>query len=758
MAAALYRDTGAPLIGLIEDIRTGRVALPDIQRPFVWSSSKVRDLFDSMYRGYPVGTLMLWETGAEVGTRRIGVGESDRAPQLLIVDGQQRLTSLYAVLTGSLVLTKSFEEKRIKIAFNPLDEVFEVADAAIEKNPEFVPDITALWSDGYRTTARNFLKRLNTSRDVAFTETEEDEFDDRINRVHDLRDFRFQIIELSSASDEEQVAEIFVRTNSEGVALNQADFILTLMSVHWEKGRRELEAFSRAAVDPAIRGTTPKNPFMEPSPDQMLRVGVALAFRRARLQHVYSVLRGKDLDTGKVSTERRTEQFERLAAAQEKVLDLRNWHEFVKCLQTAGYRSRRMISSENAVLFSYALWLIGRIDFGIDLPTLRTVVARWFFMAHTTGRYTSSPESALEFDLGRISDLPEQDAASFVAELERLIATNFTNDYWEISLPNRLDTSAARSPVLFAYLAALNLLDAEALFSDVRVRDLLDPEVAAPRVIERHHLFPKKHLADLGVTGTRQRNAIANMAFLDWAENARISAQRPQDYWPVMTTGISSDRMGQQIYVHALPIGWEQLDYQTFLAKRRALIAQVIKDGFTSLRGRDISRLLTVDELIAAGENQTVEFKSSARHNAHTGESDDRLEQVIVKTVCGFLNAEGGTVFIGVADDGRPTGIDADLSTLRNKANVDGYELFLRQLLESGLSVPTAGTVRIAFERVNDVQVCAMTVAASGKPVFAKPLKAQGGTEASDFWVRMGNQTRQLHGDDMVHYQSQHWG
>src|SRR6188472_4027493 len=147
----LYRDTGYSLIHLIEDIKHGNIALPDIQRPFVWSSAKARDLFDSMYRGYPIGTLMLWETGAEVGTRRIGVGDSDRAPQLLIVDGQQRLTSLYAVLTGTRVLTKAFEEKRIRIAFNPDEETFEVTDAAIEKNPEYVADITALWSDGYRS-------------------------------------------------------------------------------------------------------------------------------------------------------------------------------------------------------------------------------------------------------------------------------------------------------------------------------------------------------------------------------------------------------------------------------------------------------------------------------------------------------------------------------------------------------------------------------------------------------------------------------
>lgn len=757
MSTTLYRDTGAPLIGLIEDIRTGRVALPDIQRPFVWPAKKVRDLFDSMYRGYPIGTLMLWETGAEVGTRQIGLDTSEKAPQLLIVDGQQRLTSLYAVLTGSLVLTKSFEEKRIKIAFNPVAETFEVADAAIEKNPEYVPDITSLWADGYRATARQYLKRLAETRDEPLTEAEEDELDDRINRVHDLRDFRFQIVELSASTDEEQVADIFVRTNSEGVPLNQADFILTLMSVHWEKGRRELEAFSRAASDPAITGTTPKNPFIEPSPDQMLRVAVALAFRRARLQHVYNILRGKDLDSGTVSAEHRTEQFGILAAAQDKVLDLGNWHEFIKCLQTAGFRSRKTISSDNALLFSYSLWLIGRIDFGIDLPTLRTVIARWFFMAHTTGRYTSSPESQLEFDLGRIADLAPGDGPAFIGALDRLVAANFTNDYWEISLPNRLDTSSPRSPALFAYLAALNLLDAEVLFSDVRVRALFDPQVNAPRAAERHHLFPKAFLAKSGVTGTRQTNAIANMAFLDWAENAKISDQDPLVYWPVMTDGLSAERLKRQTYVHALPIGWEQLDYPTFLEKRRILIAQVVRDGYATLQGDRPLDTVTSEDLVAAGESQTVEFKSSARWNLHTEQPDTKIEHVIVKTVCGFLNAEGGTLFIGVNDDGETVGLDTDLSTLGSKSNLDGYELFLRQLIETNLSVPTAATVRISFEPVNGGTVAVVRVSASGKPVFAKAAKGQG-SDGSEFWVRMGNQTRQLHGDDMVQYQSDHWG
>lgn len=755
-ATTLYRDTGAPLIGLIEDIRSGRLALPDIQRPFVWSSSKVRDLFDSMYRGFPIGTLMLWETGAEVGTRQIGLAKPTRVPQQLIVDGQQRLTSLYAVLTGSPVLTKAFEEKQIKIAFNPMHETFEVNDAAIERDPEFIPDVSALWADGYRATARQFLRRLAESRDEPLTEAEEDALDDHINRVHDLRDFRFQIIELSTSSDEEQVAEIFVRTNSEGVTLNQSDFILTLMSVHWEQGRRDLEAFSRNAVDRTVTGASPRNAFIDPSADQMLRVSVALAFRRARLQHVYSVLRGKDLDTGAVSAARRTEQFERLAAAQEKVLKLSNWHEYLKCLQSAGYRSRKMISSANALLFTYAIWLIGHIDFGLNQATLRSIVARWFFMAHTTGRYTSSPESALEFDLGRLVDLPAGDGDAFVAELDRLITANFTNDYWQISLPNRLDTSSARSPALFAYLAALNVLDAEVLFSDVRVRDLLDPDVTAPRAIERHHLFPKAFLKRQGISGTRQTNAIGNMAFLDWSENAGIRDQAPDDYWPTMTRSLGSERLRRQILDHALPVGWEQMDFAEFVERRRVLMARVIRRAFEGMGARGEYLEPTTQDRIRAGESQTVEFKSTARLNLHTGSPDPKLEHVIVKTACGFLNAEGGALFIGVADDGSVLGIDQDLATLGSKANADGYELFLRQLLETSLSTSTASTVRIGFDSLEGRLVCVVQVSASARPIFAKPPK--GGAEGSAFWVRIGNQTRQLHGDDMVQYQADHWG
>src|ERR1700722_11967434 len=236
MAMTLFKDTTYTVAGLIDDIRQGDVALPDIQRPFVWDGAKVRDLLDSMYKGFPVGFLLFWETGIESGARQIGVDAKQKGARLRIVDGQQRLTSLYTVITGAKIVRDDYSETRIRIAFRPSDATFAVADAAIDKDPEFISDISSLWIPGERRDiVRGFLRRLNDKREL--TEAETDQLDEAISRVHDLRDYPFKAVELASAVEEEQVAEIFVRINSEGVTLNQADFILTLMSVFWEKGR-----------------------------------------------------------------------------------------------------------------------------------------------------------------------------------------------------------------------------------------------------------------------------------------------------------------------------------------------------------------------------------------------------------------------------------------------------------------------------------------------------------------------------------------
>lgn len=585
MATTLFKDTTYSVVGLIEDIKQGEVALPDIQRPFVWGASKVRDLLDSMYKGFPVGYLLFWETGVEVGARQIGTVAKQRAPRLLIVDGQQRLTSLYAVITGSEIVKDDYSEGRIRIAFRPDDATFAVADAATDQDPEFIPDVSALWVPGRRkNVVRAYLERLGTKREL--DDAEKDRLDEAIDRVHDLRDYPFTAVELASSVEEEQVAEVFVRINSEGVILNQADFILTLMSVFWEKGRRQLEDFSRGCTVPTLSTASPFNWYIQPSPAQMLRVSVALAFRRAVLKHVYTILRGKDVATGRPDPDRRDAQFAILQHALDKVLDLTNWHEFLQCLERAGFRGSKMISSDSALLISYALWLLGRVDYGVPLDQLREVIARWFFMAHTTSRYTASFESRFEQDVARLADLKHGDAAGYIWILSKIIDDTLTADYWSITLPNELATSASKSPALLAYIAALNILDADALLSTAKVRTRLDPAITAKKGIERHHIFPKGYLrSELGITDNREINQIANMALVEWADNIAISDDAPEVYWPTQLAlkNLPAEVLSRQEYWHALPPRWQHMDYPTFLVARRRLMAQVVRDAYAKL-------------------------------------------------------------------------------------------------------------------------------------------------------------------------------
>ena len=753
----LFKDTTYSLQSLMENIRRGEIALPDIQRPFVWAPSKVRDLFDSMFKGFPVGYLLFWATDAEVGARRIGTEKKEAAPRLLVVDGQQRLTSLFAVMTGNPIVRKDFTEGRIRVAFRPSDARFEVTDAAIERDPEFVADITDLWRS-YRETTRRFFTTLKERREEPMTDAEEERLEAALDRVRDLQHYPFKAVELDATVGEELVAEVFVRINSEGVTLNQADFILTLMSVWWEEGRKELEAFSRAAKQPSANRPSPYNHFIAPQPDQLLRAAVGFAFRRGRLHHVYSLLRGKDLETGKLDPDRRETQFERLRDAQALVLNLTNWHDFLSCIARAGFRGARMISSENALLYTYSLWLIGKHDFRVAPHTLREVIARWFFMAHTTGRYTTSPESQIEADFLRLRDITTGDAAAFCGRLDREIGTVFTRDYWTISLPNRLATSGTKSPALMAYWASLNLLDAEVLFSQTRVSARLDPGVLAVRDLELHHLFAKKHLGTLGIVGAARTNQIANMAFVDWADNATMGGKPPTEYWPEMSARLTGARFKQQAYWHALPVGWEQLAYDEFLAKRRPLIATVVRDGFARLNADALPAspgFVTTAEMIRSGESVTVEFKSTARWSVKGQVKDPKLEHVIVKTVAGFMNAEGGTLVIGVADDGTVLGLESDLATLGTKPDRDGYELFLTQLFKNSTDGAAHALVRISFDSIAEKEVCRIDVAASGRPVFARRPE---GNESTEFWVRTGNSTRLFVGGEAVEYQASHWG
>jgi hypothetical protein len=325
-----------------------------------------------------------------------------------------------------------------------------------------------------------------------------------------LLHFPFTALELSSHVEPEQVSDVFVRINSEGKKLNQSDFILTLMSVFWDEGRSQLEEFSKRSRTPSTGAASPYNHFFQPFPDQLLRVAVAVGFRRARLSAIYAILRGKNAE-GEDLTTTREQHFEALKTGQATALNVQFWHDFMRCVVLAGYRTAKIISSELALIFAYSLYLIGRTQLGVDEHELRKAIAQWLFMSSLTGRYTSSAESQMEFDLARLRGVKTAD--EFLIIIRDICGLALTSDFWSITLPSDLATSAARGPSMFAFFASLNVLDARALYSNHSVRELMDPALHGTRSsLERHHLFPVAYLKKQGIDDQRDYRAPRKMA------------------------------------------------------------------------------------------------------------------------------------------------------------------------------------------------------------------------------------------------------
>ena len=429
--------------------------------------------------------------------------------------------------------------------------------------------------------------------------------------------------------------------------------------------------------------------------------------------------------------------------AQSTVLNLANWHHFLDALKLAGYRGQKMVSSEAAIVFSYVLYLIGIRDYRIDRTRMRQAISEFYFMSSMTGRYTSSPETRFEADLGQVRDLGSGEA--FVAKLREMCDTTLTNDYWEITLPSQLATSASRSPTLFAYQASLIMLDAVALFSPLKLATMVDPAIKGSKSsLEQHHLFPRAYLEAQGVADLKLINQIANFAPVEWPENIKIGKQPPAEYVPALDAQMTAAERERVYGLHALPHLWWELPYDQFLVERRLRMAQVVRRAWQRLRGdAAIEAVLppSVAELIAGGETGAVEFKSTLRINLHTGQPDEKMQLSVLKTIAGFLNAKGGMLLIGVADDGQVLGIGAD-----GFPNEDKMGLHLVNIIKDRIGEVFLPYVHPHFEEQEDERVLMVRCEPGPKAAFLKDGKEQ------RFFVRGGNATTELSGAAVTDY------
>ena len=281
----VFNITQYQLNHLIANIDTGEIALPDLQRPFVWDNGKVRDLFDSLYKGLPIGMLILWKINESNNEfKPIGL-DKKTTPSKLIIDGQQRLTALYAVITGSEIIDKDYKQKQIKISYNPFEEVFEVQNVSIENDPLWISNITDIFKGNLFSFVNGFINNLKEKRpDFEF---DEGRVQDNISSLKTLEtSYQISAIELASSLDPEEVSEIFVRINTAGKSLNQSDFIFTLMSLYWPEGKDNFENFSYEAKKPAEIGNSSFNVINEqPTNENLLRSTISYSFLRGRLRY-----------------------------------------------------------------------------------------------------------------------------------------------------------------------------------------------------------------------------------------------------------------------------------------------------------------------------------------------------------------------------------------------------------------------------------------------------------------------------------------
>ena len=597
MTIQRYSVNQHPIQTLLTWIESDEIAIPEIQRPFVWNAARVRDFIDSLYFGYPVGYLIAWRNPSvrlKDGTESIG--------KRILIDGQQRVTALLAAMLGRPIVDKNYRKVRIAIAFHPGEERFEVTNPAIRRDRAWLADIATLFAPGAK------LLRLVDAYCAGNAEANRDEIYERIERLKGILNNSIGLIELNADLDVETVSEVFVRINSQGVPLNAADFAMSKMAANERYNGHQLrkcidyfchlavapEAYADLASDNDFASTRyfqamewlkhEKEDLYDPSYTDMLRVAFTSEFGRGRLDDLVALLSGRNFETREFEEVIAEESFRRLEAAILRFMNETDFKRFVMILRSAGFVSASMIRSQNTVNFAYILYLTLRARH-TNPAHIEKLVRRWFVMSVLTGRYTGSPETAFGVDIRNIG---EQDAQVYLDAVER---AELSDAFWEAGLPQQMDTSVASSPYFNCFLASqVKTNDKGFLSSDHTVQTLLEGTSHV------HHVFPRNYLKKNGLARSRY-NQIANYVVMQSEINIAISDDPPAAYFGALGRqcenggaryGAITDAndLRANLQAHCIPQGMDEVDvcdYDGFLKERRLLMAGKIRDYYKSL-------------------------------------------------------------------------------------------------------------------------------------------------------------------------------
>lgn len=593
-----YNASNVSLEQILGYIKSGEIAIPEIQRPFVWKPRQVRDLIDSLYMGYPTGYLII----SQSPDMKLKDG-SQSAGKKIMIDGQQRVTALMTSIVGMEVIGGDFKKRRIKISFNPQatgedEEIFKVQDNAILKDKKWIADIAEIFKPDFDQWGFvNEYCKINPGINGS-------QMNKVLMRLLDIKNRQIGVISLDKDLNIDEVTEIFIRINSQGAKLNQADFAMSKIAANTEyEGnalRKAIDYFSHLAVEPDWYSDMTKDAaFMkskyaeklkwlrddresifDPDYNDILRIAFMYKFGRAKLKDLVSLLGGRDFETREYKEVIAEESFKKLSDGVVDYMNQYTFSNFILGIKAAGFVSSKLINSQMTLDFAYTLYLFLNSDTTIDKTQIKHYVAKWFVMATLTSRYIGSPESQMDFDIKRIR---EKGFLSFFHEVEE---ANLSETFWNVRLVQSLETPVANSPFFNVFLAAQIYFGDNALFSNgTKVGYLIT------LMGDVHHIFPKQYLRKSGYNDKRQYNQIANFTYLDTQVNKAISNDAPCVYFKnavdACSTGVSLygnitdvDILHKNMEDNCIPaeiVSMDYTNYDNFLISRRRMMARKIR-------------------------------------------------------------------------------------------------------------------------------------------------------------------------------------
>lgn len=592
-----YSVNQYPVSSILTWVRDDEIAVPEIQRPFVWSTIQVRNLMDSLYRGYPIGYIITWKN-PDV---RLKDGSKSQGKKV-VIDGQQRITAMRAAILGMPVVNKDYAEERIYIAFHPIKEEFATLTPAIEKDSSWIPDISSIVSKetGLFEEVNNYCE-ANPDIDKSLVEK-------NIEKLRTIRNSLIGYIELDAGLDIDVVTDIFIRVNSQGTVLSQADFAMSKIASYGDFGvnlRKLIDYFCHLSIEPQFYKRIKQNDtefaagkylekiswlknesdaLYDPSYSDMIRVSFTKEFERGKLSDLVGLLAGRNFETRTFEQAIQENTFKRLEKSLLEYVNETNFKRFVMIIKSAGFVDPSLISSQTTLNFAYILYLKLK-EKGCPPGKIEKFLKKWFVMSLLTGRYSGSPESTIDNDIKGIANNGVEKELKIIEDGE------LSRAFWDTRLVGELEKASLSNPFISLFFASQVKNNDEGFLSkDITVSSLIQHRG------DIHHIFPKEYLKSNGLN-RGDYNQIANFCYAQSEINIKVGKKAPRDYFEEIKKQCHGGKVKYgnidnmkdleiNMKKHCIPdtiFNMEFKNYFGFLEERRRLMARKIEKYYQIL-------------------------------------------------------------------------------------------------------------------------------------------------------------------------------